>query len=291
MSHSLNLTILLSASPQSIWWHAPGSANLFHQLLSLSIMSRSLRELYVLLGIKLIGTSVFHPQTDGLVERFNRTLKTMIRKFIFAVREVPQASMGFSPLELLYGHQPRGVLDVIRETWEDRLSQSNNEIQSVMDLRTKLHTLGWLSMENLLQDQNKQSWLYNRGTNLHKFALGDKVPVLLPTSSSKLLAKWQSGSFLDLTKGYWQILLSPLSREKTAFTTTFGLHQFVTLPSGLFGAPATFQRLMNRLLRPHGAYAAAYLDDIIILRREVRQFLGLARYYRRFVPNYSSPAP
>ncbi len=71
-------------------------------------------------------------------------------------------------------------------------------------------------------------------------------------------------STLDLTKGYWQIPLSPLSKEKTAFTTPFGLHQFVTLPFGLFGAPATFQRLMDKVLRPHSAYAAAYLDDIII---------------------------
>ncbi len=42
-------------------------------------------------------------------------------------------------------------------------------------------------------------------------------------------------STLDLTKGYWQIPLSPLSKEKTAFTTPFGLHQFVTLPFGFFG--------------------------------------------------------
>ncbi len=140
------------------------------------------------------------------MERFNRTLKTMIRKFVhedaknwdkwlepllFAVREVPQASTGFSPFELLYGPQPRGVLDVLRETWEEGPSESKNEIQHVLDLRTKLHTLGQLSMENLLQAQDKQSRLYNRGTRLRKFALGDKVLVLLPTSSSKLLAKWQ----------------------------------------------------------------------------------------------------
>ncbi len=97
------------------------------------------------------------------MERFNRTLKTMIRKFVhedaknwdkwlepllFAVREVPQASTGFSPFELLYGRQPRGVLDVLRETWEEVPSESKKEIQHVLDLRTKLHTLGQLSMEN-----------------------------------------------------------------------------------------------------------------------------------------------
>ncbi len=63
-------------------------------------------------------------------------------------------------------------------------------------------------------------------------------------------------STLDLTKGYWQIPLSPLSKEKTVFTTLFGLHQFVTHPFGLFGAPATFQQLMDKILRPHTAYGA-----------------------------------
>ncbi len=48
----------------------------------MAFMSRTIRELYELLGIKSIRTSVYHPQTDGLVERFNRTLKTMIRKFV-----------------------------------------------------------------------------------------------------------------------------------------------------------------------------------------------------------------
>ncbi len=77
-------------------------------------------------------------------------------------------------------------------------------------------------------------------------------------------------STLDLTKGYWQI---PLSKEKSAFIKPFGLHQFVTLPFGLFGAPATFQHLMDKILRPHTAYAAAYLDDIIIYKS------GLAAAY------------
>ena len=67
-----------------------------------------------------------------------------------------------------------------------------------------------------------------------------------------------------MTKGYWQIPLSPESKEKTAFSAPDGLYQFRTLPFGLFGAPATFQRLMDRVLRPHAAFAAAYLDDVII---------------------------
>ena len=71
-------------------------------------------------------------------------------------------------------------------------------------------------------------------------------------------------STLDLTKGYWQIPLSPGSKEKMSFSAPDGLYQFWTLPFGLFGAPATFQHLMDRVLRPYAAFAAAYVDDVII---------------------------
>ena len=46
--------------------------------------SQLLAELYRLLNIKGIRTSPYHPQTDGVVERFNQTLKSMIRKFVKA---------------------------------------------------------------------------------------------------------------------------------------------------------------------------------------------------------------
>ena len=74
-------------------------------------------------------------------------------------------------------------------------------------------------------------------------------------------------STLDLTKGYWQVPLAPGTREKTAFATPEGLYQYTVLPFGVHGAPATFQRMMDHLLRPHHAYAAAYIDDIIIYSR------------------------
>ena len=84
-----------------------------------SFTSKLLIELYKMLHIQPIRTTPYHPQTDGLVERFNQTLKMMLRKtavkegldwdkmlpcILFAYREVPQASTGFSPFELLYGH-------------------------------------------------------------------------------------------------------------------------------------------------------------------------------------------
>ncbi len=66
-----------------------------------AFMSQTIRKLYELLGIKSVHNSIYHPQTDGLVERFNRTLKTMIRKFVHVDAKNWEpllfASTGFSP--------------------------------------------------------------------------------------------------------------------------------------------------------------------------------------------------
>ena len=51
---------------------------------------------------------------------------------LFAYREVPQASTGFSPFELLYGRKVRRTLDVVRETWEADQRSSEDIITYVL---------------------------------------------------------------------------------------------------------------------------------------------------------------
>ncbi|KYO42738.1 hypothetical protein Y1Q_0022397 [Alligator mississippiensis] len=71
-------------------------------------------------------------------------------------------------------------------------------------------------------------------------------------------------STLDLTKGYWLVPLAPKDQEKTAFATPWGLFHFRCMSFGLHGTNETFQRLMDRVLAPHGGCAVAYIDDIIV---------------------------
>lgn len=547
-----------------------------------NFMSHTLQKVYQLLGIKRVRTTPYHPQTDGLVERFNQTLKSMLRKYVsdtgkdwdkwlpfllFAYREVPQASTGFSPFELLYAHQVRGPLDVLREGWEATDKPGKKNILSyVLKMREHLQKTTALARENLQHSQARQKEWYDRTARSRTFEPGEKVLLLLPTSEHKLLAKWQGpyqikrkvgpvtyeieipsrtqplqifhvnmlkkwyarsstpdptseeiagiattlfvrsvegeeeieeqylpgrqgnsqlslehledeqrqellqclpaqlfmetpgrtgvihhhitlkdpkpirqpayrvperllpvmkeeletmqslgviepsssewsnpivlvpkkdGSLrfcldfrklnsvskfdpypmprvdelveslgrarylttLDLCKGYWQVPLSPESQEMTAFKTPFGHFQFCVLPFGLHGAPATFQRMMDQILRGTEKFAAAYLDDIIIYsqtwqehldhlkdvllriknagltirpdkctlaraetqylgyvlghgvirpqvgkveaiknaerpvtKKQVRSFLGLVGWYRRFIPNFSERA-
>ena len=73
-------------------------------------------------------------------------------------------------------------------------------------------------------------------------------------------------STLDLVSGYWQVPLSEDAREKSAFTTRNGLWRWKVLPFGLTSAPATFQRLMEKVLHGlHWKTLLLYLDDIIVI--------------------------
>lgn len=69
---------------------------------------------------------------------------------------------------------------------------------------------------------------------------------------------------LDLCKGYWQVPLIESSKDLTTFRVPSGLYRFRIMPFGLHGAPATFQRLVDEVLRGADGYAAAYIDDTVV---------------------------
>ena len=160
------------------------------------------------LGISAIKTTPYHPQTDGLVERFNQTLKKMLQKFVtdtgkdwdrwlpfvlFAYREVPQASTGFSPFELLYGWDVQGPLDLLRKEWEAPSTKPNdrNIVQYVLEMRDRLSRYQEEAALNLRQAQQSQKTWYDQQARQREFQPGQKVLLLLPSSTCKLLAKWQ----------------------------------------------------------------------------------------------------
>ena len=98
----------------------------------------------------------------------------------------------------------------------------------------------------------------NRVADFDAYPMPRVDAILDKVSSAKYI------STIDLTWGYWQIPLEEDSRRKSAFVTEFGLYEFKTMPFGLHGAPATFQRLMDRVLRGAEEFSDAFLDDIAV---------------------------
>ncbi|CAM4532736.1 unnamed protein product [Lepidochelys kempii] len=448
-----------------------------------NFISALLRCLWEKCGVRHDWASVYHPQSNGLVERFNGTLKMMLKTFmnqhpqdwdkylphvLFAYREVPQESAGFSPFELLYGRRVRGPLDLMRDEWEGKATPDGESVvENVLIFRERLAELMGLARENLARAQRKQKVWYDRTARARAYATGDPVMVLIPVRKNKLQAAWegpfkvvkqlnevnyvvelsnrahhrrvyhvnmmkpyyargnvvsipwdqnwfppdtiplsdqltpaqqaevrgvlhpyrqlfsnqpghtnltvhrvQTGSHppircspfrvpgktaqdlerevrdmldlgviqpsaspwaspvvlvpkkdgsvrfcvdyrklsaitvsdaypmprpdelldklggarylttMDLTKGYWQVPLDADARLKSAFITPLGLYEFLTLPFGLKGAPATFQHLVDQLLRGMESFAVAYIDDICVFSQtwedhvsQVRQVL------------------
>ena len=89
------------------------------------------KEISRLLSIKQITSTPYNPKCNGLVEKFNGTLKQTLKKMcaenpkdwdryiylLFAYREAPQDSTGFAPFELLCGRTVKGPMPILKELW------------------------------------------------------------------------------------------------------------------------------------------------------------------------------
>jgi hypothetical protein len=79
---------------------------------------------------------------------------------------------------------------------------------------------------------------------------------------------------LDALWGYWQIRIADEDVHKTSVRTPLGSYEFLVMPFGLTNAPATFQRFMESVLRPHLLkYCMVYIDDIIIYSKTAEEHL------------------
>ncbi|KAL8125298.1 hypothetical protein AgCh_012835 [Apium graveolens] len=109
--------------------------------------------------------------------------------------------------------------------------------------------------------------------------------------------------FPDELPGYHKLKIKEDDIPKTAFRTRYRHYEFLVMPFGLTNAPTAFMDLMNREVQFLGYVIGnegvkvdpAKIEEIMSWERpktptEVRSFLGLAGYYRRFVKDFSKIA-
>ncbi|KAM4059878.1 reverse transcriptase (RNA-dependent DNA polymerase) [Hirsutella rhossiliensis] len=91
------------------------------------------------------------------------------------------------------------------------------------------------------------------------------IPTALIAETLQNLAKAKWFTKLDVVAAFHKIRMAPGHEGKTAFRTRFGLYEWLVCPFGLSGAPASFQRYMNSVLREWlDDFVTAYLDDVLI---------------------------
>lgn len=107
---------------------------------------------------------------------------------------------------------------------------------------------------------------------LNEKTISDRYPIPEITEILDKLGRASYFSTIDLVSGFHQIQLDAQDTEKTAFSINSGKYEFTRMPFGLKNAPATFQRVMDCILRELiGVCCLVYMDDIIIFSPSLEQ--------------------
>ncbi|KAD4385961.1 hypothetical protein E3N88_26130 [Mikania micrantha] len=196
----------------------------------------------------------------------------------------------------------------------DDFQQVFLEPTTLPPFRTQFHSIP-LIPSSTPPNIHPYRYLHSQKTEIEKqvaklLSVGFIKPSQSPFSNSVLLVKKKDST----CSGYYQIRIKPSDIDKTAFRTHSGNYEFHVMPFVLTNAPSTFQSIINDLFRPFlRRFILVFFDDILIYSRsldqhrvqvdqekiaailswhvptnvrEVRGFLGLTGYYRRFVRHY-----
>lgn len=166
------------------------------------------------LDVKHITSSPYHPESQGALERFHQTMKSMLRKHcidsqkdwddgvplvLFAAREAVQESLGFSPAELVFGREVRGPLKVLKEQLIIPELKVKSIPEYVAKLKERLQLACSLASKALTSSQGKMKKHHDKRAVACLFQPGDKVLILLPVPGSALSTRF-SGPYVVESK-------------------------------------------------------------------------------------------
>ncbi|GCB63318.1 uncharacterized protein [Scyliorhinus torazame] len=156
---------------------------------------------------KQLRSNSYCPQVNELVEKFNGTLKQILRTYaeqnpcdwdeklpylLFACREVPQQLTGYSPFDLLYGRRVYGTLLLIKEAWLGKcFGADKNIVEHVLNARDALISL----IESIPEEQDhslsSQNLWYCHNAGTRAYDIGQRVLVLRPVKQQKVQLHWE----------------------------------------------------------------------------------------------------
>ena len=171
--------------------------------------SELVAEVCKLLGIDKTRTTAYHPQSDGLIERFNRTLLSMLataanenpfnweehlRPLCMAYNTSVQSTTGFSPFSLMFGRQARMPIDVVYGSPNEEKTPSEH----AASLRERLESAYQRVREQMSHKLDRQKEYYNRKVHGQPYSAGDLVwlhAVAVPRGRTKKFHRPWTGPY------------------------------------------------------------------------------------------------
>ncbi|GFX77859.1 retrovirus-related Pol polyprotein from transposon 17.6 [Trichonephila clavipes] len=180
-----------------------------------------------------------------------------------------------------------GDLTQLLDKFQTIFSQNKNSQQESKEIQTQIEELlkaGFIRPSHspyaapvtlaYKKDEGKRSRLCIDYRKLNEITRKDSTPVPLIDFVIDNLTHAKFFSTLDLTSGYWHIKIHEKDAEKLAFTTNFGLYEWLRLPFGWKNSPAVFQRTIRQILQKYQlTFALNYFDDIIIFSQSWEEHL------------------
>ncbi|XP_076863849.1 uncharacterized protein LOC143516142 [Brachyhypopomus gauderio] len=170
-----------------------------------NFMSRIFQKVIRDLGIQHRTSSPYHPQSQGALERFHQSLKTMLKAYclnsgkdwdegvpfvLFASREAVQESLRFSPAQLVFGHVVRGPLKLLRDALSSTPSAPMNVLDYASTFRERWHKACKFAADMLTKSQLAMKSRYDMKAVSREFTAGMQVLVLLPVKGASLSSRF-----------------------------------------------------------------------------------------------------
>ena len=167
--------------------------------------SELLNQLCATLKIKKYRSSPYHPQSNGIVERFHGTLIPMLRKAlegckewlkqlkycVFAIRSAPNKITGFSPFQTLLARDARSPLDLVLDELEQTESEPAEVCAWINNLNKHLEMIRDYVRANGLTARDERKNQHDKNTRTRKFSPGMLVLLRTPGLSGKLEDSWE----------------------------------------------------------------------------------------------------